>query len=225
MPLRLSELLRNGRSHVQYDNDERTPSRPVTVGSHTFSPTRSSALRPPRPNRDETATLASLSYDNGTGRLDPQLIEDQGFPHQVKTTAQLADFIRSRSQDEPFPDSSSSRYSTDSQLPVIFPPRESSLPSKSFDLQSQISHHTAKMPFNPTVVGMRNRYGNVRPVVRILPGTQRKHQYEGYWLRRNTMRKEPVEVEEKSRIHWWSKKETVTQDSYVETSGWYDDDD
>jgi hypothetical protein len=117
--------------------------RPTTANSYDFRPEprsqsqvsqgpppipRRSSLRPaPPPSSFPTHKMPSRaqysqtyrpelpvpSYDNGTGRLSPEFLEQNNLPPTIKTTAQLADFIKS--QEQPYvevrPGSSASNYS------------------------------------------------------------------------------------------------------------------
>ncbi|KIX00987.1 uncharacterized protein Z518_10053 [Rhinocladiella mackenziei CBS 650.93] len=199
-----------------------------TAGSYAFS----SAWPPPPPppfppNREDSPTPASFVYDNGTGRLDPGLVRDQGLPPHVKTTEQFATFIKSRNSRGDRSPVSSSHYSMDSPVSAIPPYRSIHRPnivqSGSFEF-SRPSRHNARTEQNSTMFGARRKY-DARPVFCILPGTTRKHKYEGFWLGRATMRKIPTEAV-KDRKRWVGKQREGGNNEnkdVVETSGWYDD--
>ncbi|OAP65385.1 hypothetical protein AYL99_01357 [Fonsecaea erecta] len=205
-------------------------SRPVTATSFDFWPSgprgpRPSPPPPPPappmartvPDRGDAATPASFSYDNGTGRLHASLVREQGLPPHVRTTEQLADFIKSRqgalSNAPPsssilrVPQTPSCHYSSSATRTFYHPP------------SSTGSYERIRF-----VAGIRHRYGGAPPVSRILPGATRAHKYEGFWLRRGTTRKADAERQQK---RGGSKKSSSSsfsnKDNHVETSGWYDD--
>ncbi|KAK5205836.1 hypothetical protein LTR99_008735 [Exophiala xenobiotica] len=209
-------------------------------------------------------TRASIAYDNGHGSLDHRLIEEQHLPPHIRTTDQLADFVRSRGrgQDQDQDDSandrssiSSSHYSTGSSTFISSADSTAryttfSVPPNPYDElprpgTSQSSYYAPPRPSafplhngrvitsnpNPMIAGLGRRYVST-PVVRVLPGTTRKHPFQGYWVNRGTIRKvqetqTPESVnnsgKHKGRGKGKKTKSATEKYQYVETSGWYED--
>lgn len=230
MPSGFSNFLRGtGRYSNHVDTGDRVLStrpstRRRTAGSYDFHssrPPQPSPPLPPIPNRYDTSTPASFAYDNGTGRVDSRLLQDQRLPFPVSTTDELAAFIRNRSPNGSSP-ISSSQYSMDSRFQDLFP-GDAGRQERSFGC-SRSGLKNANVPFNPAVAGISRRYV-AQPVVYLLRGTTRTHDYEGHWLRRGTLRRVPDEDIARSRKLWWrnTKEEAEMAGRYAETSGWYDD--
>ncbi|KAJ4510723.1 hypothetical protein HRR81_004005 [Exophiala dermatitidis] len=177
-------------------------------------------------DRTATATTASFVYDNGTGRLDPRLVQEQGLPSCVKTTDQLAAYLRLHGHAEWSP-VSSSHYSTDFTVPS----RSHSLHHTKQSLRGPPTNITPSYAYyggvssNALIAGLSRRF--VAPtIVHTLPGTTRKHEKEGYWLARGTLRRVPAERSSRTGKGRWKKSKEAAIDSgkkFVETSGWYDD--
>lgn len=250
MHFRFSEYAKRGKSANPFEgadcNNTGRP-RPSTANSYDF---RSSYSMPPTPlpppppqhpwipDREDTATPASFTYDNGTGILDPRLVRENDLPSDVRTAAQLAHFIKYRRprKGEPEPANLSptacSRYSyTITCPPSPAGPRRSSSTRVSAPREASrrpTRTYVIKAGANPAIVsGLRTKYAGA-PVGRILPGSTRKHEHQGFWLRRRTMRK--VDADQKDRKKGRAKSEQkrpTTADGpapYVETSGWYSSD-
>lgn len=198
------------------DMTDHAPSRPGTAHGFSIAP-----RVPPAPGRNNFPTPASFVYDNGTGMLDPQLLQAEGLPMHFKTTDQLAEFIRNRDSSS----GSSSHYSTNSSVysqAQPYAPRTFSVQSNPYHLPRPASHSVRAMT-NPMVTGISRRYV-VQPVVHMLPGATKKHEFEGYWLRRGTLRQVSGEGGKNRKDRRQKAKGEAEQDrSYVETSGWYDD--
>ncbi|KAI1625552.1 hypothetical protein EDD37DRAFT_308367 [Exophiala viscosa] len=198
------------------------PSRPGTADS-LFGPPRPPPPPPPisAPDRSDNATPASFAYDNGTGTLDPQLVQAEGLPMHFKTTDQLADFIRNRNSSS----ASSSHYSTESNCYSPAQPqaqRVFSVQTNPYTLPRPDSH-TVRAGSDPMMAGIGRRYLSA-PVRRVLPGATKRNEHQGYWMRRGTMRRLPVEGGKDHKV-WWKKAKVEAEEErrYVETSGWYDD--
>jgi hypothetical protein len=190
MPFSFSRKGRSSKKPVQTQRTSET-TRPFTEPRYTHPGT---PPRPPPlliPSRLDTATPASFTYDNGTGKLDPELVHSQGFPASVTTTDQLAAYMRSRRYDQARPsvEYSPSQYSShySQQWPSYSPvatPRPAAptihRAAMSLDLPRP---HAVRAVSNPIMSGMQRRYIQ-QPVVRVLPGATRENQYEGFWLRR-----------------------------------------
>jgi len=188
------------------------------------------------PDHSSSSSPPSFVYDNGTGKLDSSFIHDQGLPAHVRTTDQLADFIRWRSQVNTSSPVSPSIYSTRSSAFVSRSDsrdhgRASSVrQSASNNLPRPHAHpHPRDMgamrAADPMIAGLGRRFA-AKPVTCVLPGAVRRNQYEGFWLRRGTMRDLPAEAEATNRRRWWKKPkeaEVKTDGRFVDSSGWYDD--
>ncbi|KIW75260.1 hypothetical protein Z517_12034 [Fonsecaea pedrosoi CBS 271.37] len=164
---------------------------------------------PRRPDRTDTPAPASIYYDNGTGVLHANFVRDQGLPPHVRTTAQLAEFIRMREDSSNgledggaappasfFSTSSSSCYSSHSSSSSS----NSNPPSPSQSTGPMYHHGPASRSHErirvtaaaAAAAGILIRHHHVaRPIVRVrvLPGATRTYRYQGFWLRRGTMRK------------------------------------
>ncbi|EXJ73632.1 uncharacterized protein A1O5_03394 [Cladophialophora psammophila CBS 110553] len=268
MPFRFSELARRGKSfggggdggggasNAAEINVPSSPSRPVTAASYDFRP--SGPLPPPPPpppppgakalDRNDSLTSVSICYDNGTGRLHDSFVQQQDLPPHVRTTEQLAEFIRNRSHSDeyrdeaggnpfsssppsPFPCSrvwSSSHYSTDSTpagagaaSPFYRHASDAYERLRPATASSGTSTTTTKAAAHPVVVaGVRHRYVAQPAVVRVLPGSTRAHAYQGFWLGRGTMRKTEAETKGSTKS-WRAKKEG--KDKHAASSSWFDD--
>ncbi len=246
---------KKSKSEKHPNMTNKPPSRPGTADSFFLPP------RPPPPpatvpKRNDTTSPASFAYDNGYGSLDHRLIEEQQIPPHIRTTDQLADFIRSRRQDDNDRSSiSSSHYSTggstfissaDSaryttfsvqanpyELPRPGSQRSRMAPDSYVPPRPSVSYmlprpgpHITRVTSNPMIAGLSRRYVS-SPVVRVLPGTTRKHPYQGYWVSRGTMRKVPEAPDVnncgKRKRKGKKTKSAAEKGQYVETSGWYDD--
>ena len=230
MPFRLSEFAKRGKSGNPWDetDDSFAASRPMTANSYDFRPSQPYWQPPPPlsavPSRYGNQTPV---YDNGSGRLDPNLLREQGIPATVQTTDQLAEFIRVRKSNDSYtrPPVSPSHYAPDSPVTKL-PQRDSgstlfsSPPRRPYN--SRVDAKPYRTAANPAA-GFRARY---MPSVRVLlPGTTRKHQRQGSWLRRITLRNtEPDSRAQK--IRWRKAKDErppSRNDAPIkETSGWYD---
>ncbi|OAL22171.1 hypothetical protein AYO20_11212 [Fonsecaea nubica] len=165
---------------------------------------------PRRPDWTDTPAPASIYYDNGTGVLHANFVRDQSLPPHVRTTAQLAEFIRTRKDSSSgleeggaapppasfFSTSSSSCYSSHSSSSSSS--SNSNPPSPSQSTGPMYHHAPASRSCErirvtaAAAAGILMRYHHVaRPIVRVrvLPGATRTHRYQGFWLRRGTMRK------------------------------------
>ncbi|KIW89361.1 uncharacterized protein Z519_10215 [Cladophialophora bantiana CBS 173.52] len=266
MPFRFSELARRGKSFgggggvgggggfKAADINAPSPSRPVTAASYDFRPNGP----PPAPpgakvlNRNDSLASASICYDNGTGRLHDSFVQQQGLPPHVRTTEQLAEFIRNRSHSDAYRDEaggnpfssaplsplpcsrvwSSSHYSTDSspagagaaspfyrQASDAYERLRPATATAS--VYSGTATATTKGAAHPVVVaGIRHRYVARPAVVRVLPGSTRAHEYQGFWLARGTMRK--TEAETKGSTKSWRRKKEG-KDKHAQSSSWFDD--
>ncbi|EXJ60278.1 hypothetical protein A1O7_04430 [Cladophialophora yegresii CBS 114405] len=228
MTFRFSEFAKRGKSGNPWSEADNStgPSRPMTANSYDFrpSPRQPSRSPPPpiaprpAPSRNDTPLL-ECSYDNGTGRLDPRLAREQGLPATIQTTDQLADFIKTRYQEQTYSWSPSlaSQYSYVPDSPATGLYRRASRRG------SRPSFQSTRTTSNPIVAGLRNKYATP-PVDCVLPGATRRHKYEGFWLARGTMRK--TEADMKDRNKRWKKareeRPASSNGPYVETSGWYD---
>ncbi|KIV82130.1 hypothetical protein PV11_04259 [Exophiala sideris] len=212
---------KRSKLHERRSKTSTVASRPGTADSFFVPP------RPPPPppaflpDRSDNVTRASFAYDNGTGTLDAQLVRADGLPMHFKTTDQLAEFIRNRSSSSV----SSSHYSTESTCYSPARPeahRVFSVQSNPYTLPRPDSH-TVRAVSNPMIAGISRRYVSA-PVVRVLPGATKKNEHQGYWMRKGTMRRLPVEGGKDSKV-WWKKAKGDAEEErkYVETSGWYDD--
>lgn len=137
---------------------------------------------------------------------------------QVKTTDQLYAFMQSHPQiGASSPISPSSRYSTPSSVgsrdradsyvkalgvqsnPFVLPARGSVVEGQRRRMTAMAMATTTGV--NPVMAGLKRRYA-AKPVGRLLEGATRKHEFQGYWMRRGTMRG----LEVKHRKSWWKKK-------------------
>ncbi|KAH0845781.1 hypothetical protein FOPE_12166 [Fonsecaea pedrosoi] len=170
----------------------------------------SQRVGPRRPDRTDTPAPASIYYDNGTGVLHADFVRDQSLPPHVRTTAQLAEFIRTREDSSSgledggaapppasfFSTSSSSCYSSHSSSSS-----SNSNPPSPSQSTGPMYHHAPVSRSHERIrvtaaaaaaAGILMRHHHVaRPTVRVrvLPGATRTHRYQGFWLRRGTMRK------------------------------------
>jgi hypothetical protein len=220
MPFRFSEFAARGKTGNPWADTDRAAasSRPATANSYDF---RHYQPQPPVPIPIRNHPV-SIVYDNGTGLLDPRLVQDHGLPATVQTTDQLAEFLRHRNPAHlqvPSP-TEASQYS-DSEDLLYAGHSHSSFEHPSLHRQ-QFRYTTYTMP--TSVAGYRGR--SASPVIsRVLPGTTRKHQYEGFWLSRRALRKSKADL--KACTRWWKRAKEERPSSsndgtYVETSGWYD---
>jgi hypothetical protein len=152
-------------------------------------------------------------------------VREQGLPASVKTTDDLADFIRNRrlSQAHPSSPTAASRYSYTIDSAATGLSRRASGRASLSSRHPRPSFQSTRTTPHPFVAGLRNKYATP-PVAHVLPGATRQHKYEGFWLARGTMRK--TEADMKARSKWWKKtkeeRPSSTTGPYVETSGWYD---
>lgn len=158
---------------------------------------------------------------SGTRRPDHRIVQEASLPPTARTMDQLADSIRNRNQQQNrvSSTSTSSRYSTDSNVGL-----------HCSDPGYALSYGPAPLPvprpqpsrttYNPIVARHRRA---AAPVDVILPGTTRSHKYEGFWLIRGTMRK--TEADMSARDKWWKKTKEERPSSadgpYEEKSGWF----
>ncbi|KIW68943.1 hypothetical protein PV04_04854 [Phialophora macrospora] len=169
--------------------------------------------------------MLECRYDNGTGLLDPRLVREQGLPASVKTTDDLANFIRNRRPSQTYPASptAASRYSYIIDSAATGPYRSAPARASLSSQRPRPSFQSTRATSNPFVAGLRNKYATPA-VAYVLPGATRQHKYEGFWLAHGTMRK--TEADMKDRKKWWKKAKEERPSSsnapYVETSGWYD---
>ncbi|KAL6252324.1 hypothetical protein RBB50_000042 [Rhinocladiella similis] len=227
------------RNQPESTPSEYSPPRPDTADSY-FPPPRSRPARGTVPERNATASPVSFTYDNGYGRIESQLVQEQHLPSNIKTTAQLVEFIRSRNQGNNRASSSSSHYSTESTfVSSITPsdsriygaqgnpyellrraPHDSRMPPSSF-ISLRPDSQASRVVSNPLMTGFSRRYVSA-PVLRVLPGTNRKHEYQGYWLTKGTMRRLEA-LKTTTGQHKERKTKSLGRDHHTETSGWYDD--
>ncbi|KIW43437.1 hypothetical protein, variant [Exophiala oligosperma] len=218
---------------------EYSPPRPDTADS-SFPRPRPRPAPGTLPDRYATGSPVSFTYDNGYGRIESQLIQEQHLPSNIKTTEQLVEFIRARDQDNNRVSSASSHYSTESTFVSSVTPNDSrsySIQGNPYEMLRPAPQNSRVAPSsfasprpgpqasrvvsNPLLTGFSRRYVSA-PVLRVLPGTTRKHEYQGYWLAKGTMRRLEI-LKTKTGKHKERKTKSVGQDHYAETSGWYDD--
>jgi hypothetical protein len=244
-------------------NESRRSSASTIRDSYDLRPTpiTNPPVRHPPPPLFIPDPHASFRYDNGTGRLDPALIREQNLPPWVQTTDQLAEFIKAQQQEKEERSSTYSRQQSSRRPPTATsqhtrPPTAVSQHSqhsyvsghttlgRSDSGYSARSAHNASFRYNtraqhvPAVPGIRSKYA-VQPIARILPGTTRKHKYEGFWLARGTVRKTGSDKlarkqsikstharqESKASTSYPPSAYRGPREAYRETSGWYDDSD
>ena len=236
-------------------------SRPTTANSYDFRPPPLFSQRP-RPAASGANPLASPTYDNGTGLIDPRLVNEHGMPASVKT---VAEFVRRNSQRQTrvaaqtAETQSSSRTAesrassrtavssntaASSRMAAIRASTRTAGSTYSYTIDStgvyrRESGYASNSPFPPRVSSLHQRAYKPAPVSgaskryetpateRVLPGTTRKHAFEGHWLARLTLKKPKIALKTPSR--WSSKKPKQERPPpstgpYVETSGWYDSD-
>ena len=216
MPFRFSEFNKRGKSGNPWTDavDTVGPSRPESANSYDFrhySP--GPPPLPPVPSHADTRTFAKISYDNGTGYLDPRLIQQKGLPPSIKTTDQLAEYLRRRNQGQkraPSP-GSSSQHSQSTGPPSERLGVPQPLRTRNYAVRGPSGSTTAS--------GHRGRY-EASVVARVLPGTTRKHPYEGFWLSRGTVKKPERNLKWRRKVAAVERPATAAG-AYVETSGWY----
>ncbi|OAG34736.1 hypothetical protein AYO21_11084 [Fonsecaea monophora] len=206
----VSEYINDYTSEYAYDVRD---SKPKSNSSGLPQSAVSQRVGPRRPDRTDTPAPASIYYDNGTGVLHANFVRDQSLPPHVRTTAQLAEFIRTREDSSSgledrgvapppasfFSTSSSSCYSSHSSSSSSSSNSNPPSPSQS---TGPMYHHAPVSRSHERIrvtaaaaaaaAGILMRHHHVaRPTVRVrvLPGATRTHRYQGFWLRRGTMRK------------------------------------
>ncbi len=191
-----------------YYHDLPSSTRPSTSALSTTARTS--------PCSSRLSSPPSLEYDNGTGTLGPSFIHDQGWAAHVRTTEQIADFIRWRNQVDTTTPTSPSIYSTHSSFEF---PSDAHYQHRTSNVRQIASnnlprqharapphpHHMGATHTDPMSAGIGRRYRGVKPVTAVLPGATRQNQYEGFRLSRGTMRNVPAEAEAGNRKRWWSK--------------------
>ncbi|KIW11547.1 hypothetical protein PV08_10848 [Exophiala spinifera] len=214
-------------SHTSPDAADSSFVQPRTRAAHGIVPGRSAAVSP-----------VSFTYDNGYGRVESQLLQEHHLPSNIKTTDQLVEFIRSRDRDNNHT-SSSSRCSSESTFVSNIAPSDAwtyNAPGNSDDVLRPASQDsrippspfisprpgrlTSRVVSNLLTTGFSRRYVSA-PDLRVLPGATRKHNYQGYWLKKGTMRTLESPKTKAGKLKE-SKTKSVGRERYVETSGWYD---
>jgi len=230
MPFRISEFMKRGRSGNPWvdADDSAGQAMPSTHNSYDFRPSQPVRYPPPPPVPAEPQ--CSVFFDNGTGRIDPNLAIEQGLPPSVQTTDELAEYIKARTHERSYaysrPQTSASQYlyRPDSHATSLHR-SDSGHGSFAYEPPRSRAYTNSRANALPSVAGLRNKYAT-KPIARVLPGTTRKHKYEGFWLARGTMRKTEADLD--NRKKWKKAKDarppTASSGTYVETSGWYDSD-